>query len=114
MAFHVPNQYRIRTGQYGSDERYGNNGAFSIPNPLGKRDLHAIAADQYAWDHVSVSTSNRHPTWEEMSYIKGIFWDNEDAVVEIHHSDVDQNQQFTLHLWRPQNAEIPIPKKEMV
>ena len=33
MAFHVPNQYRIKSGLYGSDESYGNNGAFFVPSP---------------------------------------------------------------------------------
>ena len=30
MTFHVPNKFRIRAGRYGSDESYGNNGAFDV------------------------------------------------------------------------------------
>ena len=26
MSFHVPEKYRIKTGRYGSDSSYGNNG----------------------------------------------------------------------------------------
>jgi hypothetical protein len=28
VSFHVPNKYRVRSGYFASDDRFGNNGAF--------------------------------------------------------------------------------------
>jgi hypothetical protein len=30
------------------------------------------------WEHVSVSLKNRIPTWQELKFIKMLFWDPED------------------------------------
>ena len=125
MAFHVPDQYRIRREllpkgspllKYASDERMGNSGAFQIPNPFTNKSFMVLASADYGWDHVSVSTPNRCPTWDEMCYVKNLFWDAEDTVMQLHvpTSDHVNNHQFTLHMWRPQVVEIPRPPKEMV
>ncbi len=114
--FHVPNKYRITTDQlYGSDNTAGNNGAFFIPM-LNKPSLKVIASDGMDWEHVSVSLSNRTPTWEEMCRVKDIFWDKEDVVMQLHpaESDYVNCHQYCLHLWRPINQEIPLPDSIMV
>ena len=51
--FHVPEEYRLRTGAMGSDESYGNNGYFIIPHK--GLILWTIASDGIGWEHVSVS-----------------------------------------------------------
>lgn len=116
MSFHVPNQYRLRRGPMGSDESYGNNGAFFIPSRPGKAPFKVVASDGMGWDHVSVSLPDRCPTWEEMCRVKALFWDDEDAVMELHppRSDWVNNHQFCLHLWRPQECAIPLPPSVMV
>ena len=75
-----------------------------------------IASDGMGWDHVSVSLPDRCPTWEEMCKVKALFWDDEDAVMELHptRSDWVNNHQFCLHLWRPQECSIPLPPALMV
>lgn len=67
MSFHVPNDRRIRSGEWGSDNSYGNNGAFLLAGPI--RSLLALASDGEGWEHVSVSVDQkgRHvPNWMEM------------------------------------------------
>jgi hypothetical protein len=118
MSFHVPEKYRITNGIMGSDETYGNNGAFKISIKKLKIDLFCVASDQLGWDHVSVSTSTRCPTWEEMSFIKNLFWDDEDCVIQYHppKSQYVNNHPYCLHLWRPtyQGATIMQPHRSLV
>lgn len=100
--FKVPEKHRIKTGTLRSTKDYGNNGAFFINSLKFKKALTVIASDQEGWEHVSVSTYNRCPTWEEMSFIKSLFWDDDDFVVQMHppKSDHINFHPFCLHLWR--------------
>ena len=90
------------------------NGAFEIP--YGSYTLFVIASDGLGWDHVSVSLGNRCPNWKEMSYIKDLFFEEEDCVMQLHppKSDYVNNHPYCLHLWRPQEQEIPRPPSIMV
>ncbi len=103
MVFKVPNRFRIKTGQLGSTDDYGNNGAFSVrfKNACA---FNVIAADGDGWEHVSVSIpgQRRCPPWEEMCRIKDLFWDEGDLVIQYHppKSDYVNNHPYTLHLWR--------------
>lgn len=117
MTFHVPEKYRLRSGPLGTDQDNGNNGAFFIPTRPGQPPLKVIATDGAGWEHVSVSLPNRCPTWEEMCHIKSMFWDDEDAAMQLHHprSDWVNNHRYCLHLWRPMNgASIPLPDSLLV
>ena len=60
------------------------------------------ASEGAGWEHVSVSLPDRCPTWEEMSFIKNLFWDEEDFVIQIHPagSDYVDLHPYCLHLWR--------------
>lgn len=113
MSFHVPHDRRIRAGIYGSDDLCGNSGAFQIPymrvggSKVRQVVLNCIASDGAGWEHVSISVNrNRCPYWEEMCYAKGIFWDEDDAVIQIHPpaSEYVNCHRFTLHLWRKAGA----------
>ena len=106
--------YRYRHGPYATfpGEDYG---AFEVPGPCG-RELKIIASPGDAnegipWEHVSVSLSNRCPNWEEMCFVKSLFWDDEETVMQLHppRSKWINNHQYCLHLWRPVNQEIPLP-----
>ena len=82
MAFHVPEKYRLKTGCQKTDASYGNNGIFIITSLKLKRRLSCIASDGLLWDHVSVSVAGRCPTWLEMCFVKSLFWDDEDTVIQ--------------------------------
>ena len=66
---------------------------------------------EFAWEHVSVSTKTRCPTWEEMSFVKNLFWEPDECVMQLHvpKSDHKNLHPFCLHLWKPLLAEIPRP-----
>jgi hypothetical protein len=119
MSFHAPEQYRQKkAGAWSSDETFGNNGAFLIPPYLARKRpaLRIMVSDGLGWEHVSVSTASRCPTWEEMCFVKDLFWDEEDCVMQLHppRSEWVNNHPYCLHLWRPTEQEIPRPMNEMV
>ena len=115
--FKVPEKYRDISRAF-SDESYGNNGAFAILlRSKGKsRKFTLIASDGDDWEHVSVSLPDRCPTWSEMCFMKDLFWDDTDCVVQYHPPKVDyvNNHPYCLHLWRDMNTEITRPPAVMV
>lgn len=116
--FHVPEKYRFyKPGdKYHSTPAYGNNGKFFIPRK--KIILQCMASDGEGWEHVSVSTAKRCPNWPEMCFIKELFWDDEDLVVQYHpaKSNYINVHPHCLHLWRPVylDVQIPVPPLIMV
>jgi hypothetical protein len=110
--FHVPNKYRVTTGNLASDDSYGNNGFFRF-KVMGTW-CRCIVSDG-GWEHVSVSLEpKRMPTWEEMCAIKDLFWDEDDVVVQYHPAKADyvNNHSRCLHLWRTED--MPTPPSWMV
>ena len=63
------------------------------------------------WEHVSVSTAVRTPTWAEMCYVKRLFWDDDEVVVQFHPAEKNYVNVHPncLHMWRLKNAELPMP-----
>lgn len=116
MSLKVPERYRVKEGPMASHEGFRNNGAFRVPTFDNKVQLIVIASDQMGWDHVSVSTKSRVPTWDEMQYIKGMFWENEDTVFQVHppQSKYINKCENCLHMWRNHNAELELPPSIMV
>lgn len=113
-----PNNYlesaRIKIGSMASDASFGNNGAFRIWR--SGVEIHIIASDQDGWEHVSVSCENRCPTWEEMDYVKNLFWYETETVMQLHVPKTEHinRHNYCLHLWRPINKTIPKPPAIMV
>lgn len=117
--FQVPECCRLKDGLLGSDDSYGNNGAFAMAGR--KRTLYCIASDGRGWEHVSVHANdgrrNHTPTWEEMCRVKQLFWDDEDVVMQLHprRSQYVNYHPQTLHLWRPAaGPAIPEPPAILV
>lgn len=118
--FHVPEDRRIVRPPLASSPEDGNNGAFLLECMVdARRRLLAVASDGEGWEHVSVSVQVRKiatPTWGEMHWVKGLFWDPEDCVVEFHppESDYVNCHPGCLHLWRRVDEEFPRPPAWMV
>jgi len=85
-----------------SDSRFGNNGQFVVRSLKLKSPLLIQASDGGGWEHVSVSRPDSTPSWEEMSFIKSLFWSDDDFVVQMHPPKADHinNHNHCLHLWR--------------
>ncbi len=110
---------RLNHGPLKSDVSYGNNGAFLIRCPKSRRGLLIIISDGEGWDHASVSIANKPkhiPTWDEMCFVKGLFWGSDECVIQYHPPGVIYKNFHpgTLHLWKPAGREIPMPPLEFV
>lgn len=120
--FQIPEKlekYRVKQGQLASSkEKEGNNGAFYFKGPKGDK-LGLIVSDGTDgsnWEHVSVSLKNRCPHWDELVFIKNLFWSEDDACFQLHpaKSEYVNNHKFCLHIWRPINQKVPTPPPEFV
>lgn len=92
---------------------FGDNyGLFIVKHGVFR--LRCIVSCGMGWDHVSVSLDNRCPTWEEMDFVKRLFWNDDECVMQLHvprtaHINVHP---FCLHLWKPQSMDELLDNKE--
>lgn len=104
-------------------EQYGSKkdpmaGAFEILGPEGTilRIISSGHDKKHEWEHVSVSTHFRCPTWAEMCYVKDLFWLPSERVVQYHppkHEYVNCHP-YCLHLWRPMVEFLVSPPSHLV
>ena len=113
---------RFRDGWMGSDPSYGFYGAFEVQGPCGAL-LRIVASGGDAeikisegWEHVSISTNRRAPNWQEMCFVKDLFWDEQECVIQFHppRSEYVNNHAYCLHLWRPIDDHIRLPPSILV
>jgi hypothetical protein len=110
-------QGRTRVGLYASDpgDRYG---LFLIMGPCDAM-LKILSSGESTtddpWEHVSISTEKRCPNWQEMCFVKDLFWGDDDCVIQYHPAKIDyiNNHPYVLHLWKPPEK-ILMPPKWMV
>lgn len=118
MNLEVLNKYRATKGEWGSNinDKYG---LFYIPAFKTHMTLQVICSPfdgLEEWEHVSVSLQNRCPNWEEMSYIKSLFWSDEQTVIQFHpkKSEYVDTCKTCLHLWRRRDSEHELPPRNLV
>jgi hypothetical protein len=95
---------------------YGDDGMSGyLRTPFGHQ-LKFIASWGEGWDHVSVSRTDRCPTWEEMAWVKDRFFEPEEAAMQLHppQSQYVNRHPFCLHIWRPHRSIVPLPPIEFV
>lgn len=121
MSFHVPEDLRASHRFDPTNEAKGTNNGFfeKVVNRKKGRTLviRMIASDGEGWEHVSVSFNrDRCPTWDEMCWVKDLFWDPEDTVIQYHPPETEyvNEHSYCLHLWRPTEENIPLPPAWMV
>ena len=119
-------RYRITSDFFEGDLGHEYMGAFRIPYKFhpgkskmtivstGPKKNHPPSNDIFNWEHVSVSYPNRCPTWEEMCFVKDIFWGEDETVVQFHppKKNYVNVAKYCLHLWKPTHIEIPLPPKK--
>lgn len=116
------NKYRIRKGPLASEDSYCMTGSFYITLPSGAKSYvissEGLDRPGMEWKHVSVSIlkQERCPTWQEMCYIKDIFWDHEECVFQLHppRSKYVNNHPYCLHLWKPLKTTMDLPDSILV
>lgn len=127
MKFDKAEASRLLKGEFGTSP--GDPcGVFVVLGPCGRaltviaddgsRAAHRLRnPDVHGWEHASVSFEGGEslPNWTEMDFVKRLFWDDEEAVMQLHppRSQWVSNAEV-LHLWRPIDADIPLPPTRMV
>lgn len=68
------------------------------------------------WEHVSVSLPSRIPTWDEMNFVKDLFWGEEETVIQFHpkKSQYVNACENCLHLWKRIGTEHELPPKRLL
>jgi hypothetical protein len=105
-------------------------GAFMIPHPeKGHFKFEIIATDgkecradlEPDWEHVSVKVRDvngltRLPGWAEMDYLKSLFWEESEVVVQYHINGPNKINlsPHVLHLWRHATLPFPTPPQIFV
>ncbi|WP_156795694.1 DUF7694 domain-containing protein [Bradyrhizobium icense] len=95
---------------------HGADGRFIVQGPCGCA-LQVTSATEAGWEHVSVNTDqSRSPNWQEMCFVKDLFWDEEECVMQLHPplSQYVKTHPYCLHLWKPLHEEIPVPPTILV
>ena len=106
--------------QWSSTPDSGVNGGFCVPYSA---DIYLIcvAADRMDWEQVAVflvdgelNDVQRCPTWEEMCFVKELFWDEEDTVLQFHpkRSEYVNYHPYMLHLWKVAFLDHALPPRE--
>jgi len=87
----------------------GGSGVISMPGWMGS----VIFSKGGGWEHISVSPSQKRitPSWDDMVRIKDMFWNDDEAVIQIHPAKADyvNNMPNCLHLWRCYYKDMLLP-----
>lgn len=108
-----------------ADHRHIYSGKVQISNDgfmgymtVDRIDMTFVASWGGGWDHVSVAPLKKKivPTWEIMCKVKDVFFEPEEAVIQIHppKSEHVNNMPNCLHLWRANDREMLLPPSFMV
>lgn len=102
---------------------YSDNLQFSEDGIKGyicieRTDMSFVASWGGGWDHVSVSPLKKKivPSWEMMCKVKDIFFEPDEAVIQIHPPKAEyvNNMSNCLHLWRANDKPMLLPPSFMV
>lgn len=92
-----------------------HNGIYKVF--VNGRSFYCIVSNGGGWDHISVGGKNKRiPTWDEMCAIKDMFFDKDEVCVQYHPAEENYINlaENVLHIWKPQNIEMPTPPLIMV
>lgn len=120
VALPILENGRVLDGPWRSSILDGLGGMFIIQYIDGTV-LRIVASDgrsavEEGWEHVSISTATRTPTWAEMNFVKNLFFDDEELVVQFHppKSKYINCHPFCLHLFRPKDGHIRLPPQVLI
>ena len=93
-------------------------GSFFVPFKSYRLYVMACDGTETGWDHVSVTheSARRCPNWEEMCFVKSLFWGEDETVLQFHpaQSDYVNLHPHCLHLWKPIGREVELPPRALV
>ena len=107
---------RLRDGPLASTDALGLCGMFHVRHEGTILRVMGSTGEEWpfdlpAWEHVSVSTEDRCPSWDEMNFVKGLFWTDEETVLQFHPRGEEyvNIHNFVLHLWRIKGVNHELP-----
>lgn len=94
---------------------YYKKGRVKVDNRVDQA-LHFRFSWGLGFEHLSVSTPVKTPTWEQMCKMKDIFWNDDEVCMQLHPKKEEyvNNMPYCLHIWKPIDKEIPTPPSIMV
>lgn len=110
----------IKSNGYIKIKKEGRDGfGGTLYDKKSRCNLNFIMSWGAGWEHCSVSITaqyKRCPSWEQMCAIKNVFWNEDEACMQLHPAKKDyvNNHEYCLHIWRPIEKEIPMPPSIMV
>ena len=112
---------RVIRGPLATTVNDGLCGLFVLKSPIDRKPLVVLSwpaglTDDVTakWDHVAVARKSRTPNWPEMCFVKSLFFDYTETVVQFHPAQSDAigdkgGLSRSLHLWRNiQGHELPV------
>lgn len=68
------------------------------------------------WEHLGVSFKNKIPSWECMNEMKEMFFEDDEECFQMHpkKDNYVNNNEYTLHIWRPIEGMKQIPPSILV
>ena len=105
-------KYRDNDNAVGKSPVGVNWGCFTIIRLCVILRVMSSGADRASgWEHVSVSLKDRCPTWDEMCFIKNLFWHESETVIQFHPKKSKHINQmpYCLHLWKQIGGEYVLP-----
>lgn len=68
------------------------------------------------WEHLGVSFKNKIPSWECMQEMKEMFFNDDEECFQLHPKadNYVNNNEYTLHIWRPVEGMKQIPPSILV
>lgn len=92
----------------------GMSAVISMPAWQGS----VIASTGAGWEHVSVCPFQKRitPTWDDMCRLKDMFFEDDEAVIQIHpvKADYVNNMSNCLHLWKCTYKDMVLPPSILV
>lgn len=92
----------------------GMSGYIFLPHWSGT----VIVSTGAGWEHISVAPKRKSlvPSWEDMCFIKDLFFKENEAAIQIHPPKADyvNNMPNCLHLWRCTYKEMVLPPRVLV
>lgn len=87
-----------------------HTGGFGYVTINGWRGTVVWSVDEDNWEHVSVAPKDETiiPSWDDMCRLKDIFFEEEEAALQIHppKSHYVNLKENCLHLWRPKDEKL--------
>ena len=110
------NRWRVRKGQFASDETSGFNGHFIVPL---EGDMWFVRiSDGMGFKHLSISNAQRKilPNWTVMRRIKEAFFGDDEWCVQYFPAKEDyiNDCEWCLHLWTPLDEPLPKPSIALI